>query len=303
MRKLTPIMDDPITFIASVINGTKKRKDDDKYDEEHQYKGRCRIRFAIHKDYVEKYKTEFDKDTLENLIGEHPNLTNTEKEELKSLYSYTKIPIKNLRNKVLTENGYQNEFCPLCGVNLANTMDHFIPQESYPLFAVHPLNLIPCCTTCNGRKSDTVLEDGARKYWNAYLDIPPKDEYLKCDIKKGLGGIVDVDFRLEQGNIPSEQFRLLENTMRENGQKVLLVYKAASGRIIKDFIKQTVRYIRNNSPKKKLADCFQDLSNMVESDFEPNDCECVIKRALINSPIFHSNLKEILVKEKVPFAE
>lgn len=35
MRKLTPITDDPISFINSVINRTKKRKDDDNYDEGH----------------------------------------------------------------------------------------------------------------------------------------------------------------------------------------------------------------------------------------------------------------------------
>lgn len=298
MRKLTPIANDPITFINSVINGTKKRKDN-----EHQFKERCETLFTTHKDYVEKYKTEFDKDSIENLIGMHPNLTKTEKEELGSLYSYKKKQIKELRYQVLTENGYLNEFCPLCGVNLVNSMDHFIPQEDYPLFVVHPLNLIPCCMICNGRKSDIVMKNGTRKYWNVYIDTPPKDEYLKCNVKIGLGGIIDVDFRLEQGNIPTRQFRLLEHTMGKYGQKVLLVYKAASGKFINNFIKKAIKYIRNNSPKKKFGDCIQDLIEVVESDFEPNDCECVIKRALINSPIFHDNLKDILAKENVPFTE
>lgn len=26
-------------------------------------------------------------------------------------------------------------FCPLCEINLVNTIDHFIPQTDYPLFA------------------------------------------------------------------------------------------------------------------------------------------------------------------------
>ena len=303
MRKLTPITDDPISFINSVINGTKKRKDDDNYDEGHKFKDRCNAQVSAHKNYIEKYKTEFDKDTLENLVGRHPNLTDTEKKEFQSLYSYNKNPIKKLRYQVLTENGYLNEFCPLCGVNLVNTMDHYIPQEDYPLFVVHPLNLIPSCSQCNGRKSDTILENGIRKFWNAYLDIPPKDQYLKCDVKTGLDGIIDVDFRLEQGKIPDKQFRLLEHTMGNDGQKVLSVYKAASGKIIMNFIRTVVKYVKNNSPKRTLGDCLKDMSNIIEDDFEANDCECVIKQALINSPIFHNNLKEILTKENVHFVE
>ncbi len=42
---------------------------------------------------------------------------------------------------------------------------------------------------------------------------------------------------------------------------------------------------------------------MIEDGFEANDCEYVIKQALINSPIFHNNLKEILTKENVSFVE
>lgn len=303
MRKLTPVTDDPISFISSVINGTKKRKDDDNCDEGHKFKDRCNAQIIAHKNYIEKYKTEFAKDTLENLVGLHPNLTSTEKKELKSLYSYNRNPIKKLRNQVLTERGYLNEFCPLCGVNLVNTMDHYIPQENYPLFVVHPLNLIPSCSQCNERKSDTILENGTRKFWNAYLDIPPEDQYLKCDVKAGLDGIVDVDFRLEQGKIPDKQFRLLENTMGDGGQKVLFVYKAASGKIIMNFIRTVVKYVKNNSSKKTFGDCLKDVSNMIEDGFEANDCEYVIKQALINSPIFHNNLKEILTKENVSFVE
>lgn len=303
MRKLTPVTDDPIVFIDSVIDKTKKRKDDDKYDEEHQFKGRCKALFAAHKNYIERYKTEFNTDTLENLVGKHPDLTDTEKKELQSLYSYNRTPIKNLRNQVLTEDGYLNEFCPLCGVNLVATMDHYIPQEDYPLFVVHPLNLIPCCCQCNGSKSNRILENGVRKFWNVYLDTPPKDEYLKCDVKKGLDGIVDVDFRLEQGKIPDKLFHLLEHTMGKDGQKVLSIYKKASGKIISKFINQVEKYVKNNSPKRTFGDCIKDFKEMIEGDFVTNDYESVIKQALINSPIFYNNLKERLMEESVPFVE
>lgn len=56
MRKLTPITDDPISFINSVINGTKKRKDDENCDEGHKFKDRCNAQVSAHKNYIENTK-------------------------------------------------------------------------------------------------------------------------------------------------------------------------------------------------------------------------------------------------------
>jgi hypothetical protein len=39
--------------------------------------------------------------------------------------------------------------CPLCKLRTVSTLDHFLPKATYPLLAVTPLNLVPCCSDCN----------------------------------------------------------------------------------------------------------------------------------------------------------
>lgn len=62
-------------------------------------------------------------------------------------------------------------------------LDHFYPKKKYPFLAVSLYNLIPCCATCNQRKSNTVsnifhpyLEsfNAATKFVYQGIDIQPK---------------------------------------------------------------------------------------------------------------------------------
>ncbi|MGV3102921.1 HNH endonuclease [Rothia sp. 32237D007AR] len=39
--------------------------------------------------------------------------------------------------------------CSYCKLSLANTWDHFIPKDKYPILATSQINLIPCCSECN----------------------------------------------------------------------------------------------------------------------------------------------------------
>lgn len=301
MRKLKHYTGDAGEFMKKVVDSTKKRKEDDTAEPDNTYKKRCHAILLSNEDYIKRYKTEFDNNTLENIEGTHPVLKQDDKEDMKSLYRYKSKHIQDLNNEVLIENGYANNFCPLCGVNLCNTMDHFIPQTSYPLFVVHPLNLIPSCDTCNKEKSSIIKDGDKRKFWNVYLDTPPKEDYLLCDVKEGTGGIVDVEFGLRKGTIGDDTFRLLENTMLEAGQNVFGVFKKASGRIISRFFEKAVKHIRIVGTSKKLNECLDDLRREVDNEFEINDCESVIKKALVSSPIFVKNLKEELDRMEIKY--
>lgn len=303
MRHLKCYSRDIEVFIKSIVSSTKKSEKDDEEEPGRKYKQRCNNLFSAHKEYIKRYKKEFDNNTLENLDGTHPKLSLQEKNDMLSLYQYSRKPIQALRHEVLIDNGYENGFCPLCGVNLAETMDHFIPQTGYPLFAVHPLNLIPSCERCNKRKSNKISDGKKRKFWNPYIDTPPKEEYLECEVKEGTGGIVEVDFRLKKGSIDENTYRLLENTMLKKGQDVFGVYKEASGKIISSFIMKAVRQIQKVNQKKSFNECLADLKNEVEDEYEANDCGSVIRKALVTSSVFIKNLKEELDRQGVKYIE
>lgn len=43
--------------------------------------------------------------------------------------------------------------CPLCGGGGVVTLDHFLPEEDYPEYAVFSFNLVPSCDPCQRRRS------------------------------------------------------------------------------------------------------------------------------------------------------
>lgn len=71
------------------------------------------------------------------------------------------------------------KYCPMCGTTLPRTFDHYVPSARFPEFAVHPLNIVPCCADCNSTKSDNWLDaTGNRQYLHAYTDSLPEATYL-----------------------------------------------------------------------------------------------------------------------------
>jgi len=286
MRKLRYTTTGDIDFIKDVIESTHKRKGEEALPKNQTFKGRCHARVDAHKEYIKSYDVAFGNNNLQSLEGTHPVLTTADKEEMKSLYSYSRTNIAMLRKEVLTEDGYENNFCPLCEINLVNTIDHFIPQTGYPLFAVHPRNLIPSCMVCNGHKSDNITDGkGNRKFWNVYLDTPPTENYLYCNVKEE-NGMPKIKFYIKHGSIDDETFRLIQNTMDDNGQKMFQVYEMACGKFIMDLRNKVVNYFRKNGDIKTLGECLHAIKADIEAYFIPNKCEDVVKKALIDSQVF-----------------
>ena len=303
MRKLRYTTTGGIDFIKDVIESTHKRKGEESLPKNQTFKGRCHARVDAHKEYIKSYDVAFGNNNLQSLEGTHPAMTTTDKDEIKSLYSYSRTDIAKLRKEVLTEDGYENNFCPLCEINLVNTIDHFIPQTGYPLFAVHPRNLIPSCIECNGHKSDNITDGkGNRKFWNVYLDTPPTENYLYCNVIEK-NGLPYIQFYIKQGGIDDETFRLIQNTMDDNGQKMFQVYEMACGKFIIDLRNKVMNAVRKNGKIKTLGECFRVIKTDIEDNFIPNKCEDVVKKALIDSPIFQncveSELKRLGITYKI----
>jgi hypothetical protein len=71
----------------------------------------------------------------------------------------------------------------MCGVTSPTTYDHYLPSSRFPEFAVHPVNLIPCCSLCNSTKDDDWLDqDARRQYLHLYSDLIPADVFLKVTL-------------------------------------------------------------------------------------------------------------------------
>ena len=129
--------------------------------------------------------------------------------------------------------------------------------------------------------------------WNVYLDTPPTENYLYCNVEE-VNGMPHIQFYIQQGSIDNETFRLIKNTMDDDGQKMFQVYEMACGRFIVKLKNKVVVYVRKNGTIKNLEECFHAIKTDIEDYFVPNSCEDVVKRALIDSTIFQKCVEDEL---------
>ena len=120
-------------------------------------------------------------------------------ESLRSCYDNNSKGIRNLKAAIAAAQGTRVlKYCPLCGTTLVATHDHYLPASLFPEFAVHPLNLVPCCSTCNSTKGDRWIDkDGRRLYIHAYSDLLPAEAFLHVELKTsnfatGVGAVFSV---------------------------------------------------------------------------------------------------------------
>lgn len=72
--------------------------------------------------------------------------------------------------------------CPLCGIRLATTLDHYLPKMKYPSLAVSLINLVPACKDCNTVKLDKVFKESSEDTLHPYYDNITSDKWLQVEI-------------------------------------------------------------------------------------------------------------------------
>ena len=76
--------------------------------------------------------------------------------------------------------------CPICGVRLASTLDHYLPKAKVPTLSVTPSNLIPACRDCNmDKKTDMILTPDATPV-HLYYDRLPEGAWLHVHVGDNL---------------------------------------------------------------------------------------------------------------------
>lgn len=90
-----------------------------------------------------------------SMIREHtPEFSPAQSDALKKCYGTSSAPLAGLKEEILeSQDLLTRACCQHCGLNGPDTFDHYLPQESFPEFAVHPHNIVPCCNECNRNRS------------------------------------------------------------------------------------------------------------------------------------------------------
>lgn len=141
----------------------------------------------LEKSFLE-YEDAFIIDDLKSLKP-YTFLSDEEKKKHLNLYKH-KNDVDNRFHKLLDtllrdEKGIK-QYCPICEINTANTLDHILPKKlnnGFPEFCDMPLNLFPMCGECNSNKGEKWLDaNGNMKYINLYRDVLPNVQFLFVDI-------------------------------------------------------------------------------------------------------------------------
>ncbi len=72
--------------------------------------------------------------------------------------------------------------CPSCYQRTVSTLDHYLPKDSHPAFAVTPVNLVPCCSDCNKIKSTIQAASADLQLLHPYFDNVEDGVWLKATV-------------------------------------------------------------------------------------------------------------------------
>lgn len=208
-------------------------------------------------------------------------------------YRYNVPEIVAMRMAVMDKGyGIIDSVCPCCTIDSYSTMDHYLPKELFPIHAVNPLNLMPCCQVCNDYKGTKVRgKNGERLFLNLYSDILPREQYLFVEFKF-INDLPNIVFKVENRNgIDPELFALIKSHYK--GLHLLERFARASGKIVQDL----AITIRNHSAR--MAD--EAVKEEIEADAEAlkrsfgyNFWEAILKISCAKDSAMYNYLKSII---------
>ncbi len=171
--------------------------------------------FTSYKEYNNKRLT------LEMLC--ESTCTPIEKDALHRCYNNKTESLNKLKSKIKEVNSPEvGNTCQFCGINSANTFDHYVPKEDYPEFSVYGPNLIPCCGECNSYKGKR-WKDSERKFINLYYDDIPDIEIIEAKIEIE-DDVPKVEYKFKKNQHDEYLVDLLPNsyTVRTHYEKLQL---------------------------------------------------------------------------------
>lgn len=104
--------------------------------------------------------------------------------------------------------------CPLCGIGIVSTLDHYLPKSRYPALAVTPKNLIPACRDCNlGEKRTFLPRSSEEEPLHPYFDDVEREIWLSVKFDITGEELVPTYFVRKPAAWPDLLFRRVEHHM------------------------------------------------------------------------------------------
>jgi hypothetical protein len=233
------------------------------------------------------YKGNFDSKSLHSVTSQ--DLSSEIRKDLVDMYDYQSRIIRNIRADITNQQVITiQSTCQNCTIDSVNTMDHVLPQKKFPEFAVNGYNLFPCCSRCNGYKSE-ITEYSA--FLNLFLDELPSVQYLFVNVYWNIDS-VNFDFFLSNsaGIISVELYTKIEN--HYTNLHLLQRMKEASRTYLSEFI-STYKHFYKKSGRDSIIEAVRESIEEDRVAYGYNYWKCSLKSALIASNIFWGYMDDI----------
>lgn len=226
------------------------------------------------------YKSKFINNDLVNIVTH--GFDGEDKNNLLKLYSSQRKPIIELK-KELTTNEFNQRVntCPNCTIDKVASLDHYIPKDEFPEFSVNPLNLIPCCSTCNSKKKENWKDDENLLFLNLYSDKIPKEQFLFVDIASK----TDFSFKLKNiHNIDVELFKVIES--HYSRLDLLQRFREDSDEVVSELDLQVSSFESLTANNDELIKVLKDHYTKIEVREGKNNWKVILINGMINSDIY-----------------
>lgn len=223
-------------------------------------------------------------------IPEEPHL-DAHLDDLKSLYAYKNATIRYVKTTVDNLQPFPlGNTCQNCTINAVNSMDHVLGQARFPQYSVHPANIFPSCTECNGYKSASFTKHGVRRFLNLYSDTLPAVQYLFVDIAVDATGTLDYRFVVDNRHgIDGGLFALIDNHFHE--LELFSRMKSASIKPYSEF-RNTIKARLKNLTWETIAEQIDSETAENMHNLGINHFQYVLQRAMIAHPLFRASFPQ-----------
>jgi len=88
------------------------------------------------------------------------------------------------------------DLCPVCGIDPAVELDHFLPRSVFKPLAIFTHNLVPMCHSCNHAKLAGFATEDDTAPLHPYYDILPDVDFLQANVEiknNGLSVVFAID--------------------------------------------------------------------------------------------------------------
>jgi 5-methylcytosine-specific restriction endonuclease McrA len=243
---------------------------------------------AIRLDITKRYRVFQSAVRQRNLHALRPNsVMLSKKTNLLSCYKNKTLKIKAVFTEIEAAQmpGSLGK-CPYCGITRPGTYDHYMPEDRYPEFAVHALNLIPCCSDCNSSKGVRLMHNGQRQYIHFYSDSFPDEQFLHVSIKTRPNSIAygAVFLLMKPNQFKQAEWNVIEAHYRK--LKLLSRYKNEANDEISTAFDTVKAHIINGG--SSVESFLNSICDSEEVKFGKSHWRVVLKRQLAQIPEFVS---------------